>query len=499
MHLIQIPIAELKPALTGLNKVVNKRPARPVDGCIKIERTKDGWITFTASDANAFVTVRLEQPSRGTSFAVLVSYENLVRLTKACGKDEALIIHPAKDDKALVQFPIGNQLEEEHVESLPVADFPPVPRIKAEAISLSNEVRTALLSALECSSTDAARYLLQSAYIDVSNQECQQIVGTDGTKLYASNSFHLPLAQSLILPDHKFLAWKEFNNDGEWQLKVQPPENKQDSGWIQISTRRWRFIVRQLEGNYPNWRQVVPSSFNTTIEIPEDVVPALINIIPRIPCPPHGGCQAMGIKVEQGKLSLLGRPKLDEPWQAWELTEPTIKGLDVTVYLQREHLQLALGFKLTKIEITDAKSALRFSEGGRQLIVMPVRVGATNPSAPSTASTLASPADSSTTSAAIAVADATTERKTTMPRITALPAPNRLAPVTTDNPGAETKPALEAALDQIESIKGSYRDAIRGLNDLTDTLKQVQRERKTADREVQSVRSTLEKLKTVSL
>ena len=88
-----------------------------------------------------------------------------------------------------------------------------------------------------------------------------------------------------------------------------------------------------------------------------------------------------------------------------------------------------------------------------------------------------------------------------MPRITALPAPNRLAPATTDTSdnGAETKPALETALDQIESIKGSYRDAIRGLNDLTDTLKQVQRERKSADREVQSVRSTLEKLKTVSL
>ena len=65
--------------------------------------------------------------------------------------------------------------------------------------------------------------------------------------------------------------------------------------------------------------------------------------------------------------------------------------------------------------------------------------------------------------------------------------------------GAGEKPALETALEKIETIKGSYRDAIRGLNDLAETLKQVQREQKSASREVQTVRSTLEKLQTVRI
>ncbi|MGC3990617.1 MAG: hypothetical protein QM796_13240 [Chthoniobacteraceae bacterium] len=499
MHIISIPIAELKPALTGLGKVVNKRPARPADGCIKIERTKDGWITLTAADVNSFVTVRLEEPSRGTAMSLLVSYENLTRLAKACGKDEALIIHPAKDDKALIQFPIGNQLGEEHVESLPVGDFLAIPRIKTEAFSLSNEVRTSLQSALECISTDINRPQLQGAYIDVSQEKCHQIVGTDGTMLYASNSFHLPLAQSLILPGHKFLAWKEFNNDGEWQLKVQPPESKKESGWIQISTRRWRFMVRQIEGHYPNWRQVIPSSSATTIAIPDEVVPAILNIIPRIPCPPDDRYKTIGIQVEQGKVSLLGRVALDESWQAVELHDVATKGVAVTVYLNREHLQHALELRLKKIELNDECSAIRFSDGGRQFIVMPVRVGGTPPasSTPSTEPTTASsaePASNEATTATTAVAK--TERIIHMPRII-----NRLAPSNgiASEESSEAKPAIEAALDQIENIKGSYKGAIRGLNDLTDTLKQVQRDRKTADREVQGVRATLEKLKTVSL
>ena len=63
----------------------------------------------------------------------------------------------------------------------------------------------------------------------------------------------------------------------------------------------------------------------------------------------------------------------------------------------------------------------------------------------------------------------------------------------------KAKPTLESALAQIEIIKGSYREAIRGLNELTDTLKTVSKERKSTEKEVQSVRSTLERLQSVRL
>jgi len=58
---------------------------------------------------------------------------------------------------------------------------------------------------------------------------------------------------------------------------------------------------------------------------------------------------------------------------------------------------------------------------------------------------------------------------------------------------------IDTALEQIEIIKGSYREAIRGLNTLTDTLKQVQRDQKSSVKEIQSVRSTLEKLQSVRI
>ena len=49
MSKITLPIAELKPALTGLAKVINRHSALPILNHIKMERTKDGWIALTAS------------------------------------------------------------------------------------------------------------------------------------------------------------------------------------------------------------------------------------------------------------------------------------------------------------------------------------------------------------------------------------------------------------------------------------------------------------------
>ena len=64
---------------------------------------------------------------------------------------------------------------------------------------------------------------------------------------------------------------------------------------------------------------------------------------------------------------------------------------------------------------------------------------------------------------------------------------------------AEDKPALETALAQVEIVRGDFRNAITGLNKLAEALKQAQREQKTADKEVQSVRNTLEKLQSVRI
>ena len=176
--------------------------------------------------------------------------------------------------------------------------------------------------------------------------------------------------------------------------------------------------------------------------------------------------------------------------------------------MNRDLLTKALKFGMGTIEIIDPLTPLRFSSGGRQMIVMPIRADNPRPASPALANQgkqpqaqepgEAIPADSETHQPA--PNGANTERDT-MPRTTTDITAN--GTTTNGTNGHEThpepKPALEAALDQVEAIKGSYREAIRGLTNLTDTLKQVQREQKAGEKEVQSVRQTLRSLQSVRI
>ena len=61
------------------------------------------------------------------------------------------------------------------------------------------------------------------------------------------------------------------------------------------------------------------------------------------------------------------------------------------------------------------------------------------------------------------------------------------------------KSALETALAQIEIVRGDFRNAIADLNILADALKQAQRESKTSDKEIASVRQTLRQIQAVRI
>ena len=50
MKPITLPMAELKPALSGLGKLIRKSGGLPVLKNIKVERTAEGWIALTATD-----------------------------------------------------------------------------------------------------------------------------------------------------------------------------------------------------------------------------------------------------------------------------------------------------------------------------------------------------------------------------------------------------------------------------------------------------------------
>lgn len=471
MKPITLPIAELKPALAGLSKVINTRATLPVLHHVKVERTSDGWIAMTGTDLDRFVTMRLEHPAEGPPMAVLVPYDQLLQLSKNCGKDERIHIEPT-----LIKFALADSFGEQKVKHIPAEEFPATPRIKSEAIALPPELRRSIHEAMECASTDETRYVLNGTFIDTSNPKANYIVGTDGKHLYSANSFSLPLKNSVIIPNHKFLGWKEFNADGEWQMKV-------DDKAIQLSSRRWRFISKQIDGNYPNWRQTIPNpeAAKTHITLDPAKLDPLIKLVQRMPCHDKEKFQTIGLETKSGQFLLLGKDNPNEPWTRVPVQDAKVEGPEITIFLSRRFLIKALEYGLNTISLIAFISPLRFHNKGKQMIVMPLRYDGTN------------------TQAQAVQQPAPVNMPSSRPVPPPAPPQERKLMIAPEAPTPNDKTATEEAIDMTLLIRDKLNEGFNMLRDLSMKLKVINRDQKTSAREFNSVRSTLRSIQGLKL
>jgi hypothetical protein len=123
---------------------------------------------------------------------------------------------------------------------------------------LPEPVVTSLLRAFACASNDPTRAVLRSACLDTSGtgEKAHRIVGTNGRALFSSNSMHLPLKQSVILPDHPLWKWKPLADSRPWTLRL--GKDKHRAEVFRMEGQAWSVTGRLLDGPYPNYRQVIP-------------------------------------------------------------------------------------------------------------------------------------------------------------------------------------------------------------------------------------------------
>jgi DNA polymerase III sliding clamp (beta) subunit (PCNA family) len=497
MNPLNLPISELKPALAGLARIIGRRTTLPVLSHVRFERTSSGQIQLAATDLDTSAIVTLDVPSEGEPVSVLVPFEELQRIVKPAGLNDTISIVADGSDSVALRFPVGGQTIEKTCDSLPVQEFPPIPAITTEPVLLPETVRQAIHDAQKCASRDETRLILNGAFLDVSRPDAHYVVGTDGRHLFSANSFALGLGSSLLVPSHRFLTWKSFNDDGEWNLKLAAADQDGVSEF-ELSTTHWRFISKSIAGNYPNWRQVVPngSSTKTRVSVDEGALAGISETIERLP-DPDAVNHSIGLEFSRRTAALLVRAAADAPRTRVPLEGAQVQGSSVTVFVNRTLLTKALRFGLTQIDIIDEVSPLRFWNGGRQMIVMPIRSDA-GPAHNQSVRPAGAAAPQADTNSPPATADQRKE-ESTMSETNGTTTNSRSGAVATGNtePGATTH--IEAALAQIESIKGSYREAIRRLNGLADLLKQASREQKNHEKEISSVRQTLRQIQAVRI
>src|SRR6266853_304351 len=124
MKEIPLPVAELKPAIIGLGKIISRHSTLPVLGCVKVERSQTGSITLAANDLDQAAVVSLDSDGNGEPCAILVPLKDLHEVVKKCGKNDTVSIH-----EGIIKYPVGSTAAEHRFDSIDAQEFSPIPQI----------------------------------------------------------------------------------------------------------------------------------------------------------------------------------------------------------------------------------------------------------------------------------------------------------------------------------------------------------------------------------
>jgi DNA polymerase III sliding clamp (beta) subunit (PCNA family) len=522
MKEIVLPVFALKEALPGLNKVVSKRSALPVLQHVRLARDTEGKISIQATDLDAFATYTAKEPLPGPAVDMLVPLDQLAKTVKSINSEGTIGFIQDGKDKVKLRYSIGGNMVERSLNTLPADEFPPAPAINRPSIPLEPGFGLALRQALECCSEDSTRRILNGACLDVTDKKFHYIVGTNGRCLYSANSFCFDLKKSVVIPDSKFLEWPDLLDEEPASLSVEPGEEEEPAnngkpakeakpGLIKLESGRWTFITKEIDGKFPNWKQVLPetSSKWTRINLSDEAVKQMLLITPSLPGDDSLN-RPVRLRVESHQLSVEGQNRDDENWTSIPIQNVKVTGKPVTVALNRTYLTNVLRFGLNELEIEDTLSPVVFSNGGKKLVVMPINLDgparvqvSPQPQPTSEATTATTPAAEQNQPSS--EPEAQTEERTDMPRTARATTPEAMTtfqPVEThaakDN-GNGNGSAVKSLVEHVEQIKENLKNVIRDLNSVIDTVKLAEKERKSSEKEIEAVRTKLRQIQSVAI
>jgi DNA polymerase III sliding clamp (beta) subunit (PCNA family) len=503
---IQIPVSELKPALQGLGKIVGKSRTLPVLGCIKVSLDENcQTITLQAHNLDEVASVRFANGGKAVPGQLLVPMETLSSIAKRCSNDQFIRLIGSKSDTK-IQYSIAGSQAERPVDHVPVSEWPAVKVIDQSPTDLDETFKLTLKQALDCASQDSSRYVLNGACLDTRSKEAHYIVGTDGRHLFAANSFLFGLPESLIIPSHKFPCWTGFMNDGQWRIRMAPrvkapagSKSADEAPWFQIDSDHWSYVARAVDGEFPNWKQVVPPVNGkwTKVIILEPGLEAALEALPLLP----GGDlsnEPVRLEITNQSLTLCAKGKDQDKDIRVSIPGATVTGHSVETTVNRSYLAKAFRFGLNTIQLEDSLSPLVFSKEGKSMVVMPVRmegpdVQRKNSPSPQENAPAATPS----------AAQATNQTETKPERSETVNATTAARPAIQtngSNSGPEdSRPGFKTALEHLDRIRSKLKDIMADVGEAGSLLKAAEKEQKANQKDIDSVRAKLRELQSVEI
>lgn len=305
---------ELQNALAVVMKGTSTRSTLPILSGIYIETQQDSLL-LQATDLELSIqyhtSALIDEPGKTVLPGKLFS--DIVK-----SMPDAAIHLDINDDSAVITCDTSSF----SIKTLSADDFPGFPHVDIEQeISVPFDAFASMVKRVaRIVSKDESRGVLQGVLITLKENQLR-LVATDSYRVAVTDAeiqaSEAADFQAVILGS--FLQEIASLPHSESPISIALSENQ-----IVMKYQDTVFINRRIEGNYPNYQQLLPTSYATRIEIPTDILIAAVKRISLLS--PNNSCVKFDINVDSQTLQLSSVAQ--DVGSAQEMLPATVLGED---------------------------------------------------------------------------------------------------------------------------------------------------------------------------
>jgi DNA polymerase-3 subunit beta len=268
---ISITKDQIIAGLQAVQNVVSTRTTLPILSNVLL-RAEGGHVEFTATDLDVSVTCKVEAKVI-KSGATTLPVKKLFGIVRELNGE----IEIETDEKNISSIRSGSSFFKIH--GLSADEFPPLPKFKDDKKVLlpQENIRAMIRKTSFAVSTDESRYVLNGIFISLKEGK-MTFVATDGRRLALVDEevdISEKSAGEFIVPAKAVNELNRLLQDkGDVELKF--GENQASFALQNETGFSVLLITKLIEGNYPNYRQVIPGEAKERIGVGrEELVQAL--------------------------------------------------------------------------------------------------------------------------------------------------------------------------------------------------------------------------------
>jgi DNA polymerase III subunit beta len=356
-------------ALQKVQSVVERKNTVQILGNI-LFTVKGQELSLCATDLEVGIKVSLPVETK-TEGRITLSAKNFFDIVKEL-PDKPLQLN--RKDNNWIEILCGKS--KFNIVSLAAEEYPSLPSFEDKTYTEAKS--EALMDMVERTqfavSTDATRYHLNGVYFEHLENSVMRMTATDGHRLsFVDHEVFLKmpeLKRGLIIPKKGLAELRKLLDEGASSIGL-----SFERGYVFAKTANTFLFIRLIDGEYPDYRLVIPKVTDRTIKIERD---AFNSALKRVSLLAHEKSRGVKLALTNGSLTISSsNPDMGE---AREEIDVEYAGENLDIGFNSKYLLEALSvMKSEKIEflLKDRLSPGILKEAGQKhhtYVIMPMRI-----------------------------------------------------------------------------------------------------------------------------